>query len=223
MTDPKQAVLSPEVEEALQTLLSAVGWDSDSVRKAESTLRAALAQQQTKPEGGVVSAGPSGLAEGVRTEPLAPSSGPNPAAGDRQALIAELKRAVKGYGHHLALLDKAADQIERDGATIARLKDGAWTQWHKEHPGKEFGDLHARWWLFGLPYPQTELPFVEDEREVVEAVIAALVQEGVHAWYGDGTSIIAHMISAQSDKRKTAEAALAASNQRIKVLEGKDG
>ena len=203
MTDPKQSVLSPEVEEALQTLLSAVGWDSDSVRKAESTLRAALAQQQTKPEGGVVSAGPSGLAEGVRTEPLAPSSGPNPAAGDTPER--KYREAVDG-------LNKATD------AEINR----AIGKQFAENANSSAGDRQAlieRLRGYQDPHSWNDLTtdalLAADQIERDGAIIAEL---GAMLISNPGETLI-EATQWLIDAHETAEAALAASNQHIKVLE----
>lgn len=90
-----------------------------------------------------------------------------------------------------------------DRTSIADAHQRAADEWKAKHPGKEYGDLHARWWT-----DPKNVPYVADTFEILEAIVAALIQEGNPAWHGDATSIISHMIRAQSDLRKAAETEL---------------
>ncbi len=71
-------------------------------------------------------------------------------------------------------------------------------QWQTDHPGKVFSDIHGKWWI-GTETPPLFHDMSQWEQE--EVVIAALIQEGIPAWHGDATSIIAQMIAAQSKAR----------------------
>lgn len=102
---------------------------------------------------------------------------------------------------------RIADRIAALEAEVARLtrevgrlsSSHALAEWRKQHPDKQTWDIHGRW-------RDNPPPYATDLYETTDAVIAALVQESVVAWRGDGTSIVAQMIHAQSDARRKAEA-----------------
>ena len=69
--------------------------------------------------------------------------------------------------------------------------------------GYEPGALQMRWRGRGSPPPKSNAP--NYWQELGSAICDALTQEGVIAWAGDGTSIVAQMIDAQVKAREKAE------------------
>lgn len=85
-------------------------------------------------------------------------------------------------------------------------------EWEVAHPGQKFSDVHARWWVSKDPPkydPETARQWSYD---CVEAIVAAMLQEGQVAWHGDGTHIVMQMVMVQAQLRADAE-------KRVKELE----
>lgn len=135
-------------------------------------------------------------------DPDSPAFGVNYALRSTQNLRRDILTALQAA--------TAAERARGDQSWQDFLNDKR-KEWQSKHPDKGYADLHARWWT-----DPKSVPYVEDGYEIVEAVVAALIQEGNAAWNGDATGIVSHMIRAQSDLRKAAEAA----NERlVKALE----
>lgn len=116
------------------------------------------------------------------------------------------------YSQADGVLDRAAATAlqqataERDEArgSIQSWQNTQRALWHQNHPGKEYADVHKGWWGgSSVAYDPASKTWFQD---CVEAIIAALMQEGVIAWNGDATSIVAQMVLAQAQARYVAEA-----------------
>lgn len=74
-------------------------------------------------------------------------------------------------------------------------------EWERQNPGQTFSDIHG-------PWRNDPPPKYEDTADwwyrANKAIEAALLQEGVPAWVGDGVSIVAQMLAAQAKAPRTA-------------------
>lgn len=114
------------------------------------------------------------------------------------------------------LLKDAADEIERLRLAVAQgdtARRHHVETWKAANPGKSYGDVHAPLWISEPPYTHKM-----DNYALLNAIAAALLQEGMTAWIGDGTGIVGHMINAQSALREKAESRASVAEGALKQI-----
>ena len=129
-----------------------------------------------------------------------------------QAEAEQLREAVTMNGDQVTQLAHENAMLRADNERLNRIVTGnneAWRDARKTSEdetrrlGYEPGALQMRWRGRGSPPPKSNAP--NYWQELGSAICDALTQEGVIAWAGDGTSIVAQMIDAQVKAREKAE------------------
>ena len=129
-----------------------------------------------------------------------------------QAEAEQLREAVTMNGDQVTQLAHENAMLRADNERLNRIVTGnneAWRDARKTSEdetrrlGYEPGALQMRWRGRGSPPPKSNA--TNYWQELYGAICDALTQEGVIAWTGDGTSIVAQMIDAQVRAREKAE------------------